>query len=162
MKTAAVIAGVLFSACTAVGPTQVEFDKVVGSAYGLDPCDCTIQGGTIHLLCSSDGDLDTVSFDRIPPTAGLDFSVELGLTTSNVTSGLVGTQPATGRIGALGASILSDPNSSFPIRQIGGMHIAWPQQDACSFQAGGCDNGRLPIHSGRMESGHGGCEDLGF
>ncbi len=162
MKTAIALAGVLFGACTVVEPTQVEFDRVVGSAYGVDPCDCRIEGNVIHLLCTSDGDLDSVSFDTIPPTGGQDFSVQLGLTVSALRFGLVGTQPATGRIDSLGEAILSDPSSSFPIRQISGMHLAWPQQDTCSFQVGGCDLGRQPIHSGRMESGHGGCQDLGF
>lgn len=162
MKTRAAIAVVLLGACDVVLPDQVVFDDAVGSAYGLDPCDCRIEAGSIHLLCTSGGDLDTVSFSGIPLKVDQDSPVQLSLTVSDVRVGLVGEQPATVRIGSIGEPILSDPDSIFPIRQVSGMFISWPQQDACSFQGSGCEMGRLPIHSGRMESGHGGCQDPGF
>jgi len=152
------LASALLGACTVVEPDQVEFDKVVGSAYGLDPCDCRIEGSQIHLLCTSDGDVDTISL-VFPPTPEVDVSSELDVTLGEVGSLLIGTQPATGRF-SLGDPVI-DPDSNFPLRAVSNMHFAWPQQELCGYQTS-CDAGTLPLHSGRLEGGHGGCRDLGF
>ncbi|MCE9574871.1 MAG: hypothetical protein K8W52_17105 [Deltaproteobacteria bacterium] len=155
---ALMIASGLLGACTVVEPDQVEFDKVVGAAYGLDPCDCRIEGGQMHLLCTSDGDIDSVALD-VPPTPDVDVTTQLKVTLSNVAVLVVGTQPVTGRF-SLGDAVLA-PGDTFPLRAVSNMHFAWPQQDVCGAQSG-CDAGKVHLHSGRLEGGHGGCVDLGF